>query len=85
MNYIFIDKVLSVFQKNIIPLTEKGVLLGNKIFGAAILNKIDYSLVCIGTNNELENPLWHGEISVLNKNSLLKNFLVRTADKGLIF
>ena len=39
---------------------------GNKVFGAAILRKSDYALVVAGTNSELENPLWHGEISTLN-------------------
>ena len=50
---------------DIIPHTKGAISKGNKIFGAAILNKSDYSLVCIGTNNEIENPLWHGEISAL--------------------
>ena len=38
---------------------------GNKIFGAAIINKDDYSLVTAGSNNETENPIWHGEIYTL--------------------
>ena len=34
---------LDVFRKNILPLTSEGVNLGNKIFGAAIIKKDDYS------------------------------------------
>tara|TARA_Y100000590_G_C15628486_1_gene980262 strand:- start:270 stop:860 length:591 start_codon:yes stop_codon:yes gene_type:complete len=65
MNYRIIEKILRIFKEEIIPLTSKGVLSGNKIFGAAILNKKDYSLIIAGTNNEISNPLWHGEISTI--------------------
>ncbi|MBL4682682.1 MAG: nucleoside deaminase [Pseudomonadales bacterium] len=47
------------------PLTAKGVSIGNKVFGSAILRKDDLSLVIAGTNNETENPLWHGEVHTL--------------------
>ena len=67
MNIILINKILDVFQKKIIPLTFEGVSYGNKIFGAAILKKEDFSLVVAGTNNEIENPLWHGEVHTLKK------------------
>ncbi|CAN7431734.1 nucleoside deaminase [Rhizobium sp. LjRoot30] len=54
-------------EKDILPLTEKGVAVGNKVFGAAILRKSDLSLVVAETNNELENPLWHGEVHTLKR------------------
>ena len=60
-------KILKIFQNNIIPLTVKGVSFGNKIFGAAILRKKDFSLVAVGSNNEIENPLWHGEVNTINE------------------
>ena len=78
MSEILLDKFLDVFKTNILPLTSKGVGYGNKIFGAAIIKKEDYSLIVAGTNNEIENPMWHGEISTL-KNAqpdLAINFLV---------
>ena len=55
-----LEKFLNIFIEEIIPLTAKGVDMGNKIFGAAILKKDDFSLVIAGTNNEIENPIWHG-------------------------
>ena len=67
MNIILLNKILEVFQKSIIPLTLEGVSGGNKIFGAAILKKEDFSLIVAGTNNEIENPLWHGEVHTLKK------------------
>ena len=67
MNIILLNKILEVFQKSIIPLTLEGVSCGNKIFGAAILKKEDFSLIVAGTNNEIENPLWHGEVNTLKK------------------
>ena len=59
--------LINTILNSIIPKTKIEILKGNKIFGAAILNKKDLSLICIGTNNEIKNPLWHGEIAVLNK------------------
>ena len=60
-----IDRLLDVIADDIVPLTEIGVSGGNKVFGSAILRKDDMSLVIAGTNNEHENPLWHGEVHTL--------------------
>ena len=59
------NSLIDTILNKIIPETKISISKGNKIFGAAILKKSDYSLVCVGTNNEIENPLWHGEISAL--------------------
>ncbi|MFN7011279.1 MAG: deaminase [Allorhizobium sp.] len=60
-------RLLDVIENDILPLTEKGVAAGNKVFGAAILRKSDLSLVLAETNNEGENPLWHGEVHTLKR------------------
>ena len=60
---ILILKILN----EIIPATKISISKGNKIFGAAILNKNDLSTIIIGTNNEIINPLYHGEISAINE------------------
>ncbi len=60
-------RLLDVIEHDILPLTEAGVAAGNKVFGAAILKKSDLSLVIAETNNELENPLWHGEVHTLKR------------------
>ena len=62
-----IEKILSTIENDIIPKTRASVLKGNKIFGGAILNKSDCSLILADTNHELENPIWHGEMYVLKK------------------
>jgi len=56
-----------VIEREIAPLTRDGVRRGNKVFGAAILRKADLSTVIAGTNNETENPLWHGEIHTIKR------------------
>ncbi|WP_275791084.1 deaminase [Pararhizobium gei] len=61
------ERLLSVIEGDILPLTEMGVKAGNKVFGAAILRKSDLSLVIAETNNEIENPLWHGEVHTLKR------------------
>lgn len=62
-----IDRLIGVIEEEIVPRTEAGVAQGNKIFGAAILRKSDWSIVIAETNNELENPLWHGEMHALKR------------------
>jgi tRNA(Arg) A34 adenosine deaminase TadA len=62
-----IDRLLDVVENDIVPKTAKGVAHGNKLFGAAILRKSDKSLVLAETNNEMENPLWHGEVHALKR------------------
>ncbi|MBB4290480.1 tRNA(Arg) A34 adenosine deaminase TadA [Rhizobium leguminosarum] len=76
------SRLLAVMEEDILPLTEHGVSLGNKVFGAAILRKSDLSLVVAETNNELENPLWHGEVHTLKRFYELGD---KPATKDLIF
>lgn len=59
--------LLSAIEDHILPLTRKGVAAGNKIFGAAVLRKSDGAVVLAETNNETENPLWHGEVHLLKR------------------
>ena len=59
------DRLLSAIEDHVLPLTRQGVAQGNKIFGAAVLRKSDGSVVLAATNNETDNPLWHGEVHLL--------------------
>ncbi len=59
------DKVLDIFIYKLIPETTMAVEKGNKIFGAFIIKKSDLSFLVTGTNNEITNPLYHGEISAI--------------------
>ncbi|WP_029150062.1 nucleoside deaminase [Microbacterium indicum] len=60
-------RLLDVIENDIVPLTRAGVAKGNKLFGAAILRRDDLSLVVAETNNEIANPLWHGEIHAIKR------------------
>ena len=84
MSEILLHKFSDIFKNNILPLTAKGVDIGNKIFGAAILNKNNYSLIVAETNNETENPIWHGEIHTLKKFYELDS-KIRPSEKNCIF
>ena len=64
-NAKLIDRLLAVIENEIVPLTQKEIQKGNKIFGAAMLRKNDLSTVVVGSNNETENPLWHGEVHAI--------------------
>ena len=60
-----IDRLLALMENEIVPLTRKEIKKGNKIFGAAMIRKDDLSTIVIGSNNETENPLWHGEVHTI--------------------
>lgn len=62
-----IARLLDVIEHDIAPVTRGGVARGNKLFGAAILRKSDLSVVVAETNNEVENPLWHGEMHAIKR------------------
>ncbi len=62
-----ITRLLDVMADDILPLTEKAVSQGNKIFGAALLRKSDYGTFLAETNNEIESPLHHGEMHLLKR------------------
>jgi len=62
-----IERLFDVIEYDIVPKTAEGVTKGNKLFGAALLAKDDRSLILAETNNELENPLWHGEMHCLKR------------------
>lgn len=64
---LLINRLFDVIERDIVPKTRAGVGKGNKVFGAAILRKGDLSLVVAETNNEIENPLWHGEVHTLKR------------------
>ncbi len=55
-------RMLDVIEGDIVPLTARGVNIGSKVFGAAVLRRDDLSLVVAGTNHEAFSPLWHGEV-----------------------
>lgn len=76
------SRLLDVMERDILPMTERGVAAGNKVFGAALLRKSDMSLVLCGTNSETDNPLLHGEISTLNRFYELPD---RPATRDLVF
>ena len=67
------NKILDIFLNNLIPETKISVSKGNKIFGAFVLDKTDLSLVVTGLNNEIENPIYHGEISTIINFFKLRN------------
>ncbi|MCO6386421.1 deaminase [Aliihoeflea sp. 40Bstr573] len=67
MSAALIHRLFDVIEEDIVPKTEAGVAAGNKIFGAAILLKSDLSVVIAETNNEMENPLWHGEMHAMKR------------------
>jgi tRNA(Arg) A34 adenosine deaminase TadA len=57
--------LFSTVTNAIIPLTQKGVSSGSKLFGAAILSRHDLTPLTCATNNERVSPLLHGEINCI--------------------
>mmetsp|Transcript_30 Transcript_30/g.29 ORF Transcript_30/g.29 Transcript_30/m.29 type:complete len:120 (-) Transcript_30:16-375(-) len=61
-----LTKLLQIIEEKIIPKTKIGIGKGNKVFGAALLDK-DWNFILAETNDELKNPLFHGEINLINE------------------
>ena len=60
-----INRLLDFIENELIPVTRESVKNGNKMFGGGMLKKSDLSTIMVGTNNETENPLWHGEVNTI--------------------
>ena len=65
MSFKKYNTILDIFLNNLIPDSKISVSKGNKIFGSFVIKKNNLSLIVTGTNNEMENPLFHGEISTI--------------------
>ena len=63
---LFIDRVLSLIENEMVPKTMEGVKGGSKLFGAAVLKKSDLSTLLVATNTEADDPLLHGEITAIH-------------------
>lgn len=61
------ERLLDIIEHDILPRTKAGVAAGNKVFGAAIISKATGEVIIAETNNETENPLWHGEMHTLKR------------------
>ena len=55
-------RFLDVIEYDIMPLTERAVDIGSRVFGAAVLRRDDLSLVLAETNHAAFSPLWHAEV-----------------------
>ena len=63
-----LSRMLDVIENEILPLTKKSVEeIGNKVFGAAVLEGSTLKTLCAGTNHEIECPLYHGEVFVIDQ------------------
>lgn len=60
------SRLLTVIEQDIVPKTRLTVANGSCVFGGAILKKSDLSVVVAAGNGQVENPIWHGEINVIN-------------------
>ena len=62
-----VNRLLDAIEHDVLPLTEAGVAAGNKVFGAALLDRASLATVLAETNAELESPLRHGEMHLLER------------------
>jgi tRNA(Arg) A34 adenosine deaminase TadA len=58
-----IDRLFDVIEHDIVPKTRAGRgAAATSCSARRSSGKIDLSVVVAETNNETENPLWHGEV-----------------------
>ncbi len=63
----FFHRMLDIVEADIIPQTLRGVKMGSKVFGAALIRRDDLSLIVASTNHERSSPLWHGEVYAIKE------------------
>lgn len=63
----FFHRMLDIVEADIVPQTDRGVRMGSKVFGAALMRREDLSLVVASTNHEASSPLWHGEVYAIKE------------------
>lgn len=68
-----IEKILDAIDKDLLPLTRRGVLAGNHVFGGLVLDARTLDTVTAGTNNRCVNPIYHGEIDTIMRFFALKD------------
>lgn len=59
--------LLQVIQTSIVPITHEAILLGNPLFGAAILSRSNLHPLTVSTNNGTVSPLLHGELNCIQQ------------------
>lgn len=59
-----LKSMLDCIEHEIMPITEKGVAAGNKVFGAGILRP-DFTTLYVDTNTETTCPIFHGEVATI--------------------
>ncbi len=69
----FFHRMLDCVEADIVPLTFRGVKMGAKVFGAAMLRRDDLGVVVASTNHEASSPLWHGEVYAIKEFYELQN------------
>ena len=69
----FFHRMMDIIEEDIVPQTLRGVKMGAKVFGAALLRKKDLGLVVASTNHESSSPLWHGEVFAIKEFYELQN------------
>lgn len=57
-------QMLLCIENDILPKTERCVASGNKVFGAAILDK-NFKCIFADTNTETDCPIFHGEVKCI--------------------
>ena len=79
-----VNRLLDAIEHDVLPLTEAGVAAGNKVFGAALLDRASLDTVLAETNAELSSPLRHGEMHLLERYHALPA-TARPAPRDLLF
>lgn len=69
----FFHRMLDIIEQDIVPQTHRGVRMGAKVFGAAIVRRKNLGLVVASANHEASSPLWHGEIFAIKEFYELQN------------
>lgn len=61
------EMIIKAIRHDLLLETSIGVEAGGHVFGAVVLDKATLSPVIAGSNNRMENPIYHGEVETLRR------------------
>ncbi|GHV54053.1 hypothetical protein FACS1894216_13260 [Synergistales bacterium] len=66
-NFDKLKAMLEIMRDEVLPLAESVASVGNDLSGGAVIRRDTLTSVIVGADDQVENPVFHGEIDVINR------------------
>jgi tRNA(Arg) A34 adenosine deaminase TadA len=66
-NFSKLKAMLEVMRNEVLPLVESVAIMGNALSGGVVMRQDTLTSVIVGADYQIENPVIHGEMDVINR------------------